>query len=362
MDTDLEAVAMSGGVDSSVAALLRQREGHSVIGLTMKLWDSECDGPSADRACCTADHAADARRVCQKLQAPHYTLDLREEFQRHVVDVFVSEYLKGRTPNPCVRCNTYMKWDVLWERAAELGCSRLVTGHYARIVTSTDGPGLFRAADPAKDQSYFLWGIPRHLLGRTSFPLADLPKLDTRRLAEEAGLPTARKKESQDICFVPGGDYRALVRSRGVGSPLLEPGPIAAPDGATSARHEGLASYTIGQRRGVKVAWREPLYVTGIDVPSNTLHLGPRSDLDVDILEIEEQNWLVDRPETIPDLAVQVRYRSSPVPCQLERGDSSSRLRLARLVSSPAAGQSMVLYRGEQVVGGGVLGSSSRAH
>lgn len=355
----LEAIAMSGGVDSSVAALLRVREGAKAVGLTMKLWDSGCDGDSPDKACCTADHAVDAMRVCQRLSIPHYVLDLREDFRRDVVDVFVSEYLAGRTPNPCVRCNTYLKWDALWDRAKDLGCSRLSTGHYARIRTFADGPALLRGADPLKDQSYFLWGIPRAQLAHTDFPLGDLAKPAIRALAAEASLPTAAKSESQDICFVPGGDYRALVRSARPGARLLEPGPIVGPGGADLGLHQGLASYTLGQRRGVGVAWTEPLYVTGLDLESNTLHLGPQRDLDVDTLVLEQENWLVDDAFRMESLSVQVRYRSEPQPCRLDACPNGTVVHLASPALAPAAGQSMVIYQGDRVVGGGVL---TRAH
>ena len=358
-DHDLEAVAMSGGVDSSVAALLRVRSGARIVGLTMKLWDAECDGQSADRACCTADHAADARRVCQKLGAPHYTLDLREDFRREVVDVFVSEYLAGRTPNPCVRCNTFLKWDSLWERARELGCSTLVTGHYARILDTPDGPGLFRASDPNKDQSYFLWGIPRHLLSRTRFPLAELPKSDTRELAQAAQLPTAAKKESQDICFVPGGDYRELVRASQPNAPLLRPGPIVGPQGRVLGQHEGLAGYTIGQRRGIGAAWTEPLYVTEIDISANTLRLGPRADLLVDSLVVGDVNQLAPLPAD-GSLWIQVRYRSTPTLGHVTLSGNKLEISMAEQILSPAAGQSIVIYDGPRLIAGGVLQSASR--
>jgi len=355
MGDELEAVAMSGGVDSSVAALLRVRSGARTLGLTMKLWDSGCDGESPDKACCTADHAVDAMRVCQKLSIPHFVLDLREEFRREVVDVFVAEYLAGRTPNPCVRCNTFLKWESLWERARDLGCRRLSTGHYARIRNLPDGPGLLRGADPLKDQSYFLWGIPRALLEHTDFPLGDLSKPEIRALAAQAALPTAAKSESQDICFVPGGDYRELVRGTRPDAPLLEPGPIVGPGGVDLGRHQGLASYTLGQRRGVGVAWSAPLYVTGIETASNTLHLGLQEELGVDRLELEQENWLVDDPWDREETTVQVRYRSPPHGCRLERTASGTRVHLAGSVLGPAPGQSMVVFQGDRVLGGGVL-------
>lgn len=357
-----EAVAMSGGVDSSVAALLRVRAGADVVGLTMQLWDSDC-ADAGTKACCGLEHALDARNVCKALGASHKLLDLRDEFKAQVVDVFVREYLAGRTPNPCVRCNTFMKWDVLWARAEELGCQRLSTGHYATIVEGQHGHELRRGADPAKDQSYFLWGIPRRLLSRTLFPLADLPKSDTRQLAADAQLPTAKKSESQDICFVPGGDYRELVRKQGGADrpPLLEPGPIVDRDGKRIGTHQGLACYTLGQRRGIGVASTEPLYVTEIDTASNTLRLGLQDDLLVDRLFLEQENWLLHEGEPLPSgLEVQVRYRSRAASCRVVATDTGTEILLDSPIVAPADGQSMVVYHQDRVVGGGILRKSVR--
>ncbi len=356
----LEAVAMSGGVDSSVAALLRVRAGAEVVGLTMQLWDSDC-ADAGTKACCGLEHALDARNVCKALGATHKLLDLREEFKIQVVDVFVREYLAGRTPNPCVRCNTFMKWDVLWEKARELGCQKLSTGHYARIVEGPIGHELRRGADPAKDQSYFLWGIPRDLLAHTLFPLADLPKSDTRQLALDANLPTAKKSESQDICFVPGGDYRELVRKQTHHDhpPLLEPGPILDRDGNSLGTHQGLACYTIGQRRGIGVASQAPLYVTGIETETNTLRLGTQEDLLVNHLVLEQENWLLHPDEALPEgLEVQVRYRSGPIPARVARKESGTEIFLSKPSLAPASGQSMVIYHQDRVIGGGILSKS----
>lgn len=357
-----EAVAMSGGVDSSVAALLRVRAGADVVGLTMQLWDSDC-ADAGTKACCGLEHALDARNVCKALGASHKLLDMREAFKEQVVDVFVREYLAGRTPNPCVRCNTFMKWDALWAEAEALGCQKLSTGHYARIVEGPHGHELRRGADPAKDQSYFLWGIPRHLLPRTLFPLADLPKSDTRQLALEAELPTAKKSESQDICFVPGGDYRELVRKQSAEErpPLLEPGPIVDREGRRIGTHQGLACYTLGQRRGIGVASTEPLYVTEIDTASNTLRLGPQDDLLVDRLFLEQENWLLHESETLPgNLEVQVRYRSRASSCRVVATGGGTEIVLEAPIVAPADGQSMVIYHQDRVVGGGILRKSAR--
>ena len=354
----LVAVAMSGGVDSSVAALLLARRGCACVGLTMRLW-AQGEACDPDRTCCSADAARDAGRVCARIGIPHYALDMEEEFISAVVDPFVADYLAGRTPNPCVRCNTHLKWGRLWERACAVGATGMATGHYARIRQREGEWQLLRGLDSGKDQSYFLWGIPRELLSRTFFPLGELVKSDTRWLAREACLPVAEKSESQDICFVPAGDYREVVRARAGEAPLLRPGPILGPEGQILGTHDGLAGYTIGQRRGIGVAWSEPLYVVGIDPEENALRLGRADKLLVSRLELCEENWLCDAPEACGDLSVQVRYRGKASPCRLERKASGTVLHLQESVSRPACGQSMVVYRGERVLGGGVLASSS---
>lgn len=357
-NSGLVAVAMSGGVDSSVAALLVQRAGHAAVGLTMRLWAHE-GGESSDRTCCTVDAAIDARRVCTRLGMPHYALDFSEVFLKEVVDPFVADYLAGRTPNPCVRCNTFLKWDALWERAVAVGATRMATGHYAKICQIDGDWQLLRGDDPAKDQSYFLWGIPRALLARTLFPLGDIEKTDTRALAQEAELPTAKKGESQDICFVPGGDYREVVRARaGEGAALLQSGPIQGPGGVSLGHHEGLAGYTIGQRRGIKVAWSEPLYVVRLDTATNTLHLGTGSELSVHRLRLTQENWLCDAPWSLDALSVQVRYRGAAVPCRLVPDEAGTLVELLEPTSRPADGQSMVVYQANRVIGGGVLAHS----
>lgn len=356
-----EAVAMSGGVDSSVAALLRVRDGAEVVGLTMQLWDSDCSD-AGTRACCGLEHALDARAVCRALGASHKWIDLRDEFRREVVEVFVREYLAGRTPNPCVRCNTHLKWDALWQAARELDCASLSTGHYAKIDAGPEGPELRRGQDLSKDQAYFLWGIPLYLLTHTRFPLGALPKSEVRRLAEEAALPTARKRESQDICFVPGGDYRELVRREaGADRPsLLDPGPIVDADGARLGTHQGLACYTVGQRRGIGVAGAAPLYVVELRPESNELVLGPPRLLERRWLELEQENWLVD-PASLSgrELSVQVRFRSQPLPCHLHLSPRGTGLELPRPALAPAPGQSMVVFDGDRVLGGGVLASAT---
>ena len=268
-------VAMSGGVDSSVAAALLVRQGYDVVGATMKLFCHGDDVP--DRPCCSLDSVNDARRICEQLGIPHYVLNLESAFGHDVVQDFVDEYARGRTPIPCVRCNTFTKFRDLVRRADAMDASWIATGHYARVI---DGV-LHRGLDPAKDQSYFLWGIDRRVLSRMLLPVGARTKAETRAIAHELGLELiAEKRESQDICFVPDGDHtRVIARTLGADTPALARGPLMLRDGTVVGEHAGYARYTVGQRRGLPGGFAEPMFVVAIDPATRAVVIGPRHEL-----------------------------------------------------------------------------------
>jgi len=344
-------VAMSGGVDSSVAAAMLVERGYDVIGATMKLF---CYGDEVpDRPCCLLDSIADARRVCDRLGVPHYVLDLESAFGHDVVDDFVHEYARGRTPIPCVRCNTFTKFRDLLRKADAVGARWIATGHYARVV---DGV-LHRGRDRAKDQSYFLWGIERAVVARMLLPVGDGTKAQTRGVARRLGLAGGEKIESQDICFVPDGDHTKVIRARlGDDAPALLPGPVLTMDGRVVGTHDGYARFTIGQRRGVPGGFGEPMYVVAIRPEQRAVVIGPRDALLGRGVVAREMNWLVDVPPVGTAIEVQVRHHAAPARAELIRRDGDEiELALDEPVAAIAPGQSVVLYDGERVLGGGVI-------
>src|SRR3954466_4570063 len=302
--TERVLVAMSGGVDSSVAAAILVEQGYDVVGATMKLFCHGDDLP--DRPCCSLDSVNDARRVCHQLGIPHYVLNLESAFGRDVVDDFVSEYARGRTPIPCVRCNTFTKFRDLLHKADAIDATWVATGHYARVVNGE----LRRGANRDKDQSYFLWGIDRQVLKRMLLPVGDRSKAETRATAHALGLDLiAEKAESQDICFVPDGDHTKIIRSRlGSETPSLQPGPFMLVDGTVVANHDGYARYTIGQRRGVPGGFPEPMYVVDIRPEDRAVVIGPRAALLGRGVVAREMSWLVDPLSVGSHVEVQVRH------------------------------------------------------
>ena len=337
------AVAMSGGVDSAVT-LLRARP--DAVGVTLRLWLDPA-GPDSERACCSPDAVIRARETCHALGLPHVTLDLREAFRGIVVRSFVDGYASGVTPNPCMRCNGVFRFAALVGFAEKVGADVLWTGHYARIV-ERDGVRLVaRAADPAKDQSYMLATVDPALLDRVAFPLGTTTKAEVRAEAAAAGLAAATRPESQEACFLAGGDYRAFLARQGLAD---APGPVVDPSGAIVGRHDGLWRYTPGQRRGIGVTSPEPLYALRVDVDANALVVGPRRLLGATRVEARGRLYL-----DVDDVEAKLRYRSPPVGARVSATDDGFSLELSEPVEAVAPGQVAVLYDGDVVVGAGVI-------
>jgi len=349
-------VAMSGGVDSSVVAALAVRTGAEVIGVTLQLYDS---GAKARRpgACCAGQDIRDARAVADRLGFAHYVHDHESRFRDTVIDQFADEYLAGRTPIPCVRCNMGVKFTDLFALAKDLGADCLATGHYVRRVMGADGPQLHRAIDPARDQSYFLFATTREQLGFLRFPLGGMEKSAVRAIAAELGLGVAAKPDSQDICFVPDGDYAAIVRK--VRPDADDAGEIVHLDGRALGPHRGLIHYTVGQRRGIEVGGQpEPLYVIRLDAATRQVIVGPRAALAVAAAQIEEVNWLAGHQDR--DVLAKVRSMAKPVPARLTGGT----LRFARPEYGVAPGQAAVFYDAanpDHVIGGGWIAATVAA-
>ena len=356
-------VAMSGGVDSSLAAALLHEQGHEVVGVTLHLWDAD-DERLNESLCCAQEMAESARRVCAQLGVPYYVFNYQREFRRHVIDYFIQAYGQGYTPNPCLECNREIKFRALLERARTLGFEYVATGHYARIaaphepepssvVGRRSSYQLLRAADHEKDQSYMVYMLAQADLARLLFPIGALTKPQVRALAAERGLASADRPESQDICFVPGGDYRNLLREETPES--LRPGPIVDLQGREIGRHEGLPLYTVGQRRGLGLGGGQPLFVVDLDLARNALVVGPpeailRDQLVVDRVSFVDGAW----PAQPFACSVQVRAHAEPAPAEVAPGaDGRLALRLLEPLKAITPGQAAVLYAGERVLGGG---------
>ncbi len=351
-------VAMSGGVDSSVAAAMLVEQGYDVIGATMKLFCYGDDVP--DRPCCSLDSIDDARRVCERIGIPHYVLNLESAFGRDVIQNFVSEYANGRTPIPCVRCNTFTKFRDLLAKADAVDARWIATGHYARAREGA----LYRGVDASKDQSYFLWGIDRSVVARMLLPVGDLTKPATRQRAYALGLNMiAAKVESQDICFVPDGDHvKVIARHIGADAPSLSCGPIMTTDGRVVGEHRGFARYTIGQRRGLPGGYAVPMYVVGIRPADRAVIIGEREELLGHGVIARQMNWLVEEiPGVGRQVSIQIRHRASPVRAEIVRLDAGEiELALDEPVAAITPGQSLVLYDDDRVLGGGFIEASRR--
>jgi tRNA-specific 2-thiouridylase len=347
-------LAMSGGVDSSVAAYLLKKQGHEVIGLFMRTGvHGEEESPSRKKGCCSALDAGDARRVADRLDIPFYALDFEQDFNR-IIDYFADEYLAGRTPNPCVVCNNWLKFGKLWSYGKQLDADFIATGHYAQIVNSE----LRRAADPDKDQSYVLFGLRKSLLPHLLFPIGHFRKEQVRELAREAGLPVADKPDSVEICFVPDGDHASLIRRRR--PEAVTAGQFVDTAGNVLAEHDGFERFTIGQRKGLGYAAGERRYVLEIVPESRTVVLGDRDELLATGLVASRVNWLIDAPHEPRACEAKIRYRHTAAAAQVEATpDGGARVTFAEPQSAITPGQAVVFYDGPRVLGGGWIETAS---
>ncbi len=352
-------VAMSGGVDSSVAAALMIDQGFDVIGVTLKQWEGE-GGQMPLAGCCTVSDAEDARRVAAQLDMPYYVLDYVEQFTEKVVDHFGEMYLQGLTPNPCIECNRRVRFSVLLERTEALGCDVLVTGHHARIRHDDAGYHLIRAIDGSKDQSYVLHMLDQEDLARVRLPVGEMTKAEVREYAAAMGLRTAAKPDSQDLCFVGDGSYRDFIRSRF--PEAARPGPLVTTDGEILGEHEGMVDFTIGQRKGLGVALGERRYVVDIDGATSTVTLGRKDDLQAAGCVVEGVSFVAGSPPpATADIGVKIRYRSQVVPARLIRTASETwEVAFTNPQLAVAPGQAAVFYGGDEVLGGGTIKEALR--
>lgn len=350
MPQEQVAVAMSGGVDSSLATALLKEAGYRVIGITMQIWPS--DELARFGGCCGLEAIEDAKKVAYQLGIPHYVVNFRDIFAREVIADFCQEYSLGRTPNPCIRCNQYIKFDALLKKARELGSSFIATGHYARIEQTADGYRLLKAIDPAKDQSYFLYTLGQSELQHLLLPIGSLHKTEVRRQSAEIGLPTAAKRESQDICFIPDNDYREFIASR----ISLQPGEIVDSRGKVLGRHGGLARYTVGQRQGLGLTSTERLYVLRIDAANNRLVVGTPDQLLSNRLFAGKLSWVSgETPEEPINITAKIRHRSPEATAKLHLNDGVAEVNFQQPQRAITPGQAIVFYQGDIVLGGGII-------
>jgi tRNA-uridine 2-sulfurtransferase len=351
-------IAMSGGVDSSVAAVLLHEQGYRVIGVTMKLWDFEKVGGNINHesGCCSVESFNDARSICVERGFPHYIVNFSREFHTAVVEDFIDEYLAGRTPNPCVQCNTKIKWHTLVEKASELGADYIATGHYA-ISRYNDQSGrneLIRAVDKSKDQSYALWGIRQTSLSKTLFPLGNLTKIEVRKLAENYGLPTAQKPESQEICFIPDNNYHRLLKDH---TKDISSGDMVDISGNVIGQHEGYPFYTIGQRKGLGGGFKKPMYVVNIDSKNNQITVGDRTDLMSQEFIVKDINLIsVDMINEPIQAQIKIRYNDiGHDGILIPESSDTLRIKFHQPQKSVTPGQSAVFFDDEIVIGGGII-------
>lgn len=355
-------MAMSGGIDSTVAALMLHKEGYEVIGITMKTWDYATSvGVSSKKetGCCNLDSFNDARAAAVEHGFPHFILDIREEFGDFVIDNFVEEYLAGRTPNPCVMCNTHIKWRALLKRADALGCDFIATGHYAQIHQHTNGRYFIRKGiDETKDQSYVLWGLQQDLLSRTLLPLGTYHKTEIRQMAHDFGYPElAKKSESYEICFVPDNDYRGFLKRNVDGlEAKVDGGNFKDKNGKVLGKHKGYPFYTIGQRKGLDIALGKPAFVTAIDPETNTVVLGDEEDLAGTQMKVSKINWIkYDTIDPNQEIITKIRYKDKGAISKILANGINATVLFNSDVKGIAPGQSAVFYEGDDVIGGGII-------
>ena len=351
-------VAMSGGIDSSVTAMLLHEQGYEVIGITMKTWDYQSSGSSKkETGCCSLDSINDARQIAVRFGFPHYILDIRNEFGEHIIDNFVDEYMAGRTPNPCVLCNTHIKWDALLKRANQLNCEFIATGHYAQVRKENNRMVISKGIDSTKDQSYVLWGLSQESLNRTFFPIGNFTKAEIRKLASESGFEElANKPESYEICFIPDNDYRTFLKTKVENLEEKVEGGNFIFKGKNVGKHRGYPFYTIGQRKGLDIALGEPVFVTEIIPDTNTVILGNKEDLDK--REMYIRNFNLVKYDQIPENfqgITKVRYKDKGTASNVTPEGTLLNVFFHAPVNGIAPGQSAVVYEGNDLVAGGFI-------
>ncbi len=351
-------MAMSGGIDSTMAAILLTEQGYELEGVTFRSWDSISKAcMERETGCCSVDSIFEAKHIANCLEFNHQILDIRELFRQTVISNFISEYMKGRTPNPCVVCNKYIKWGALLDLADKLNCEFIATGHYARVGCHEGRHFISKGIDTTKDQSYFLWQLTPDNLARTLFPLGGYTKQQVRQMAAERGYTKlSQKRESQEICFVPDNDYRNFLQQNSPEYSAVGPGNFISPDGRVLGKHKGYPNYTIGQRKGLEIALGQPMYVSRIDATSNTVTLGTRENLLSTRLSASDCNFTkIEAPQTPIEVTARVRYRSKGVPATVVAAGDKIVVEFSEPVESVSPGQSVVFYQDDDMIGGGII-------